>query len=333
MWFDEWITRCQRVPLDLSLDLYVEELDDFREVLMERGKQLLEYILTQFGHKVRSLFVIGAPSSLLPILQLPPSSSLLALEEMSLTILGDGLDTHEGRVAFFPAKVEVLLDAPKLTRVELNNTSLLEFLGLPAEQLTSLKVNAEDVEVDPAMLVGILPRCKQLVALEICLPFEDSIGFSTTLSIFLPTLRSLEVSCFNAAHNILRCITTSLLEQLSLRYHSQDLDSLFTDLTEFQQRSSTPLSCLNLYISYGANHDMEINTEKVIGMLSLFPAIHSLEIHPRAPLHPDLLIQVVTYTEGHHVLPNLKELVFLWSFHGGGRVRRRSVMDYLACKR
>ncbi|KAE9405927.1 hypothetical protein BT96DRAFT_934445 [Gymnopus androsaceus JB14] len=157
------------------------------------------------------------------------------------------------------------------------------------------------------MFVGILQQCKQLVNLEIHLPSNGFIGLRTRPLILLPTLRSLEVICSNAADNILRCFTTPLLQQLSLRYDSQDLDSLVTDLTAFQQRSSTPLSSLKLHILCCADYEVEIITEKVIEILSLFPAIHSLEIHPS--FTPDLLIQAMTCTEGQLALPNLKELV------------------------
>ncbi|KAE9404463.1 hypothetical protein BT96DRAFT_916811 [Gymnopus androsaceus JB14] len=48
-------------------------------------------------------------------------------------------------------------------------------------------------------------------------------------------------------------------------------------------------------------------TEKVIAVLSLFPTIRSLEICP--PFDVNALMQAITCTEGHHVLPNLQDLV------------------------
>ncbi|KAE9404444.1 hypothetical protein BT96DRAFT_418000 [Gymnopus androsaceus JB14] len=164
-------------------------------------------------------------------------------------------------------KVEAFLSAPKLRRVELSNAFLLEFLVLPVEQLISLKVNDDETDFDPVMFVDILPRCKQLVSLEISLPPEGFIGFSTRLSILLPTLRSLEVTCYNAADNILRCITTPLLERLSIRYYyNRDLDGLVVDMTAFQQRSSTALLSLVFYPSITANRGHKV-TEKVIAIL------------------------------------------------------------------
>ncbi|KAE9383443.1 hypothetical protein BT96DRAFT_1009167 [Gymnopus androsaceus JB14] len=277
IWVEDWIIRSQMVPLDLYLDFYFDKYDESRDVLStQRGNQLLEYILTQFSHKVRSLNVMGHPSSFLPILHLSPSSSLLSLEEISLTIIDDDddNDTIEDLVALLPAKVAVFLRASKLRQVKLNNASLLEFLALPAEQLTSLEVNEDEFEFDPVMFVDILSRCKQLVALQIYPPSDGFVGLSMRIPILLPTLTSLEVyNVYNAADNILRCITTPLLEQLHLCYRGTDLDSLVTDLTAFQQRSSTALSFLNLYISCSADHEVEIITEKVIGILSLFPKI------------------------------------------------------------
>ncbi|KAE9405916.1 hypothetical protein BT96DRAFT_987896 [Gymnopus androsaceus JB14] len=160
-------------------------------------------------------------------------------------------------------------------------------------------------DVDPVMFVDILPRCKQLVSLEISLPSGGFIGFSTGLSILLPTLRSLEVTCYSVADNILRCITTPLLERLSIRYYNRDLDGLVLDIVMFQQRSSTTLSSLVFYPSILGNRGHDL-TEKVVAVLSLFPTIRSLEIHP--PFDVNSLMQAMTCTEGYHILSNLQEL-------------------------
>ncbi|KAE9405928.1 hypothetical protein BT96DRAFT_934446 [Gymnopus androsaceus JB14] len=252
IWVEDWIIRSQMLPLNLYLNFYIDRYD---ESLIQRGKQFLEHILTQFSHKVRSLNVIGHPSSFLPILHLSPSSSLLSLEKISLMIYDKEGDIIEDLVALLPTKVTVFLGAPKLQQVELSDASLLEFLALPAEQLTSLKVDEENeldfdsVVPDPVVFADILSRCKQLVNLEIYLPSNGFIGFSTSLLILLPTLRSLKVTCYSAVDNILRCITAPLLGQLHLCYCGTDLDSVVTDMTVFQQRSSTPLSSLKLHIS------------------------------------------------------------------------------------
>ncbi|KAE9405934.1 hypothetical protein BT96DRAFT_292940 [Gymnopus androsaceus JB14] len=296
------------VPLDLYLQFYVEEDDEFKDVLTQRGKKFLEYILTQFGPKVRSLNVMGLPS-LFPILHLLPSSSLLSLEEISFHIINNDDDTIEDLVDIFPRKPEVFLGSSKLRKVEVNNVSFLEFLALPGEQLTSLKVGEDRFTFDPVMLLDMLPQFKQLVALEIVTPVDRFSGFSPDLSILLPTLKSLDVFFFNTVDNILRCITTPLLDRLSITYHRQDLDSLVMDMARFQQRSSTALSSLVFCLRSSAADERLDHTEKVIAVLSLFPAIRSLEIHTRALLNPDPLIQAMTCTEGHYVLPNLQDLV------------------------
>ncbi|KAE9405935.1 hypothetical protein BT96DRAFT_972170 [Gymnopus androsaceus JB14] len=261
-WVEDWITRSQTVPLDLYMNFYLEEYDESQDVLTQRGKQLLEYILTQFGNRVRLLNVAGHPSSFLPILHLSPSS-LLSLEKLSFEVYENGNDTIEDLVDLFPRKVEVFLGAPKLRQVELDRAFLLGLLALPAEQLTSLKVYAEDdnFDVDPTVFVGILPRCKQLVSLEITLP-DDFTGFSM---------------------------------------------SLIMDAARFQQRSSTALMSLVFFLDSSVTDERLDLTEKVVAVLSLFPTIRSLKIHP--PFDVNTFVQAMTCTEGHCVLPNLQDLV------------------------
>ncbi|KAE9404434.1 hypothetical protein BT96DRAFT_989262 [Gymnopus androsaceus JB14] len=311
LWVEDWIIRSQMVPLDLYLDFYFEGYDEPRDVFTARGKQFLEYILTQFGHKVRSLNVTGHPSSFLPILHLSPSFSLLSLEEISLTIFDNEDDTIEALVNLCPRKIGVFLGAPKLRQVELNNASLLELLAPPTAQLNSLKFSTDNGFEDPAMFVGILLQCKQLVNLEIDLPSK----FSTQLFVLLPRLRSLKIYCSrDSAGSILRCVTTPVLEQLSLCYQTnQNWNSLLADVTAFQQRSSTALSSLDLHISSWCSHEVEIITEKVVGIFSLFPAIQSLEIDSSGM---DLLLRAMTCNsiQGQHILPNLKDLVLFGNY-------------------
>ncbi|KAE9404459.1 hypothetical protein BT96DRAFT_916810 [Gymnopus androsaceus JB14] len=310
-WVEDWITRSQTVPLDLYLE-FSWECDEFPDVQKQRGKKFLEHILSQFGHKVRLLDVTGRPSSFLPILNLSPSSSLSSLEEMYFSICEDASDDSTGALEdLFPQKAEVFLGAPKLRQVVLNRGYLLELLALPAEQLTSLKVNEEEFHFDTVMFVDILlPRCKQLVSLEIYLPSETFIGLTPKLLILLPALRSLEVyNVYDAAENILRCITAPLLERLSISCHDEideiDLDSFLMDMAKFQRRSSTALSSLVFYL---ASKNRKRNfAEKLIAVLSLFPAIRSLEIHP--PWDVNALVQAMTCNHRNHVLPNLRDLV------------------------
>ncbi|KAE9405988.1 hypothetical protein BT96DRAFT_294717 [Gymnopus androsaceus JB14] len=118
-WINDWITRCRRVPLDLYIqfDLYILELEDPDNLIMERAAQLLEYILGHFGDIIRLLDISGRPSAFLPILQLP-RSSLLSLEELSFEICEAKNDTVKDLVDLFPRKVDVLLGADKLRQVK-----------------------------------------------------------------------------------------------------------------------------------------------------------------------------------------------------------------------
>ncbi|KAE9404445.1 hypothetical protein BT96DRAFT_1016272 [Gymnopus androsaceus JB14] len=309
-WIKDWITRCRRLPLDLCLDFEVEFLARSNQRKggeqsnqRERGEQLLEYILGRFCHKLRFLGMTGCPSSFLPILNLSPSSSLSSLEEVSLSFIEDDDDTIEELIEFFPLKVNMLLTAPNLRQVEINCLSSLTLFALPAAQLTSLIVyNDDDDEADwdPALCVDLLSRCKNLVSLEIT-PQSHSLGFSTNLSACLPVLTSLDVACFSAT-NILRCLTTPLLERLSLSYDGRDMDRLVMEMAQFQQRSATALLSLVFYPP-AVYIEPKIITEKVIEILSIFPTISSLEIHPTFNVDP--LIELLTWTESHHILPNL----------------------------
>lgn len=296
-WVTDWIARCQNYPLDLYLDLSVEqyELD-----LNKRGKAFLEYVLANFGHKIRMLDVYGQPSSILPILQLPPYSPLLLLERLSLRGTRSDVDTIEGNIEL-PSKV--FLGSPKLQEVDLESVSLLKLLVLPAEQLTSMKLLVFSWEL---AVWDVLSRCSNLVSLEIngrSAPFGDHSVVS------LPALKSFRVAhtlCF-ATGDFLRCLSAPLLETLIIGYDNGDyLSTLVDDLTTFQQRSATKLSSLTLLHWVWDSKNV---IEKLITMLSLFPTIHRLEFSAFSDVNP--LVRAMVYNEGHHILPNLKHLALL----------------------
>lgn len=82
-WVEGWITGCQGLPLDLYLDFYVIPGGNLEAIILqERGSEFLEYVLANFGHKIRVLHVSGHPSLFLPIFHLPLSSPLISLEHV-----------------------------------------------------------------------------------------------------------------------------------------------------------------------------------------------------------------------------------------------------------
>lgn len=111
VWVDDWITRCQSLPLDFELVCV--------DVLTHRGYTLLEYVLAHFSHKIRKLDISGHPVSFLPILQLPRSSPMLLLESISLSL--DEFDEDISTEDISPFRVEMLLGSPKLQEVKLNS--------------------------------------------------------------------------------------------------------------------------------------------------------------------------------------------------------------------
>ncbi|KAE9401069.1 hypothetical protein BT96DRAFT_617273 [Gymnopus androsaceus JB14] len=306
-WLKEWIERCRDCPLDLYLSLHQR-----RSV-----SRLFESIL-RFGHKIRSMNVWAALSSCLPLFHLPASSFPL-LEEVSFRIIDHIHDTVEALVPLFPHKISVLLDAPKLRCVrieEYNDVPILELLALPAEQLTSLEINwisrLQDIfdNLSPKRYVhvDILCRCKALRNLKLtytsfCL-FDPVVltGISSDLIISLPELKSLDISCDKVdgpGVALLRCLHTPHLEELSLRHGSQDIRDLSMDLTYFQQHSAAALSSLSLQeIDHFQRNP---SSECLITILSLFPAIQSLWISA-SRFNALPLLQALTFDETHQVL-------------------------------
>ncbi|KAE9405913.1 hypothetical protein BT96DRAFT_987893 [Gymnopus androsaceus JB14] len=146
-WVNDWFTRSQM-----------------------RGKKFLEYILTQLGHKVRLLDVVGYPSSFLPILHLSPSSFTALIGRISLYESSKMMDDTIARSGGpFPSKIRcMLLGAPKLRQAKLNDCFSSKIAGTTgrAIDLTERQSMIDELDFDPVMFVDILLRCKQLVNLD-----------------------------------------------------------------------------------------------------------------------------------------------------------------------
>ncbi|KAE9398851.1 hypothetical protein BT96DRAFT_994552 [Gymnopus androsaceus JB14] len=275
----EWISRSGSLPLDFYLD-----------ISLERGP---------IGVASQS------PSSYLPILSLAPSS-LPLLEDVSFNVVDLGYDD-------FPGKIDVFSKAPKLKHVEIDffEPSILERLRLPMEQLTSLKINdCEDLELfsdNPVVYVDILGQCKNLVYLHIELPWDDAfIRSCNNISIFFPALKSLNIPCYETGDGlyILSCLTTPLLEDLTLQYCGQKSSDIVAEVTDFQRRSAFVLSSLTLDSFNGKEF-----TEHLITMLSLFPSVHSFRMEEIFGVNH--LLRALTCVEGDLnsiLLPKLTHL-------------------------
>ncbi|KAE9397270.1 hypothetical protein BT96DRAFT_995990 [Gymnopus androsaceus JB14] len=95
-------------------------------------------------------------------------------------------------------------------------------------------------------------------------------------------LRFLDVSCVEMSNgdvNVLRCFTTPLVEDLTIRWDGQDICDLSADVVGFQERSATVVSSLTLSLWCMAEaSDVELVTESLITVLGTFPEVRSFSI-------------------------------------------------------
>ncbi|KAE9395243.1 hypothetical protein BT96DRAFT_885831 [Gymnopus androsaceus JB14] len=286
-WVKKWISRSQSLPLDFHLD--------FTSIYSSAVTRILEYIVDCF-HQIRLLDLRGPLSLFLPILTLP-CSSLHLLEEVEVSLT---------RIASHQNKIEMFLGASKLRKVSvvedrLDPGSAFQTLAIHVEQLTSLKIDAHDLSMQlKSLYADVLHRCKNLVNLE-----TRCVGFGTQLSISLPALKSLHVSCHMAigSVNILCCLTTPLLEHLIISQVDQNLDDVSTDVAGLKHRSMCSVLSLALVMespSYAGTSDL-------IAILSLFPTIRSFQLH-WATFDLSPLLQALTHRDDHFLLPKLTGL-------------------------
>ncbi|KAE9403080.1 hypothetical protein BT96DRAFT_917705 [Gymnopus androsaceus JB14] len=297
-WVVDWIIRSQSFPLDLYLD--------FRAVDDDLAHRTLEHILHSC-ERIRLFDLVGYAQTFLPLYRLP-CSSLPLLEEVSLDLEYNNNDDDS-----FPTfsrllpNTKVFLGSPKLQHVKIwepwFSSSMLEVLTIPAGQLTSLQItflSYPDYDLSQSVYVDVLSSCQNLNDLQfIHEDFQEPcIGFSSKLSITLPLLRSLHVSCMkfagDGASNLLHCLTAPLLEDLTLCWAGQDLHNLSIDVTSFQNRSATA-RLLSLTVEFRFAPARELFAENLVAILGFFPTINSLSLRTSYVLSLD--IDITHYSE------------------------------------
>lgn len=300
----EWISRSQGHSLDLHLDLHT--LND--NPLKDKEEDVLNCIL-EFRHQIRSIQMRAFPMTFLPLFRLP-CSSLPSLEKVFI-------DVYPGPVPNLSHDVEAFLGAPKLQNVAIRDSryvSILELLVLPHEQLASLEIHLDRVVPDFAIYRHTLCQCINLISLKV----DFQIKFGLDFSIYLPTLKNLDITYGQALDsirntiNLLHGLTTPLLEHLTLHWHDQDIQGLCTDLVGLQSRSSAPLSSLTLMME---NSDYNITPTKHFVnrftlILAAFPTLRSFQLRDyeaqRNRCLLNALIRSMIYTRDRWlILPNL----------------------------
>lgn len=300
-WVSNWMNRSQGLPVDLYLDLMTRGL---------KADQFLELAFS-FGHKLRLLNLKGCLSFCLHLLGLP-HSSLPQLERVFLEVwfddwsdFSDWPGPNEVDHDVIPQQIEIFLGAPKLQCIELidgTRYQLIKRFGLPLEGLTSLKLTHCINQPDIDNLMDILCRCKDLNHLRIDLAPDSLTGlvfFDEGFSMFLPSLKSLDVSAHDTQSNgvnLINCLTTPHIEELTLRYHSQELHGFHMDLINFQHRSATAISSLILHGLWNQNVDESIS-QTLIASLSLFPTLSSFQLH-ECGFDMNPLFRALTFTKG-----------------------------------
>lgn len=290
----DWLGRAQGYPLDIKVKLSS----------YDSTKDTLDAILS-FRHQIRSLELGGRSGSFLPLFELPPSS-FPSLEKLILIFM-DAITPSFHCNAFLGAKnlreVEIVDYWPRV--------SMLHLADLPVERLTTVDIAAMDPKYDLAVYVDMLRRCTNLTRLAFCIPFPSNpnlAGFTPNLSITLPSLKTLDITCYTPTiASPLSCFTLPVLEDLILQWQGQDYHSLYMDIVGLKNRSMTSLKSLTL------GHFMTDNifTKEMTSILSILPELTSFSIDGCTTFGLDPLIRALTYTKGQPVLlPKLTKFGF-----------------------
>ncbi|KAE9394788.1 hypothetical protein BT96DRAFT_179446 [Gymnopus androsaceus JB14] len=150
--------------------------------------------------------------------------------------------------------------------------------------------------------------------------------------------------------NLLACITTPHLEDLTLRWDGQDMHDLATDVVAFQKRSAATLKSLKLS-SFGYNHDDQLSRvfdENLQMILDVFPTVRSFNIfEPAFDLNPLMLamtclkvvglffrgLQTFRWFQDLGASDSMPGTCRSCSFRDGGPGNCLNVMGYFVCKR
>lgn len=305
----EWISRSQGIPLELYLDLRVREYPT--ETFINRATQFLEAVF-DFHDRIRLISLLGFHSAFRPLFH-PPRFSLPLLEKLYL-------DMH------FRGGVEIFTEAPRLQHLSIGNPEGRPILGpllFSAEQLTSLEIKLTlgwHRGIDLSVYEATLCRCKSLVSLTIDLSNHVKAGFGDHLSICLPVLKLLDISCLDVSKpcvTLLHGLTTPLLEDMTLRWMDQDIHEFTRDVVGLQNRSGTELSSLTLILKCACDsRNAEIISENLISILILFSAVKSFRFSTAVDQSPNPfhlaydanpLMQALTRTSQSFLLPKLTD--------------------------
>ncbi|KAJ4480204.1 hypothetical protein J3R30DRAFT_2594278 [Lentinula aciculospora] len=299
VWVREWLSRSRGVPIELYLNF-----PELYQTLLDGMSQLLEYVVG-FRHQIQFIQLSGHPTCFRPIFDLP-ASSLPSLEVAIFQMSMESLDN------FLPnTQIRAFSDAPKLYRAEILepvSASMLGPLSLPAEQLVSLKIDTSPTLVlfSPFVYVGFLQRCKNLVSLQI--KPSSAFGFSSTVSITLPSLRSLQITChplpMTQGVGLLHCLDVPLLQDLTLSLYGIDTQDFSRDITGLRSHcvSASQLASLTITIGW-----MRLSAD-LTSVLALFPALSSLRIW-RIGFDVNPLLRTMTHSRDHPVLlPKILDL-------------------------
>lgn len=308
---DKWVARSRGRPLDFYL-----HLSDGNE--STKVARFMRHIL-DFRLQIRSLYLKGEFSVYLPLFHLPPSS-LPMLEKVSLEIDYDGFYNHpyySSILDSIPHGIQAFLTATRLQHVEIIGYYLLDAMAqtggsalLPEIQLASLEIDAELFQgLAAPSAEKMLCRCTSLVNLAI---HSNYAGFDPQWALSLTTLRSLDIDCPLSGDdtvNLLHCLTAPSLERLTLQWNGQDVDSLIADITGFQKRSAgLALSSLALQLKFWDNVGPDLG-KVLVSLLAIFSTISSFRLDV-ARFHVSPAARVLSYTEGHSILPKLTHLYF-----------------------
>ncbi|KAJ3901186.1 hypothetical protein F5879DRAFT_969471 [Lentinula edodes] len=293
-WVQDWLSRSLALPIELYLNTVTDNNDHIIGMC-----RILESVM-EHSHRIRLLELSGYSDPFHPIFVLPPSS-FPVLEKISIEMYDDFLPPE------IPRPIRAFLGAPKLSDIKIirpHSIYTLEPLSLPTKQIATLTIDGsrELITHDPLVYAGILQQCQNLVSLDINPP--SFFGFSSTLSISLPTLKHLRITCrrLRRGVSLLSCLTAPLLEDITVCWSGVIFEEFSREVLQLQSRSAAVLTSLTLDIDW-----MNTNSD-LLSIPTLFPNLIKFRIRPI--YNANALFQVMTYSTSQNfvLLPRLSTL-------------------------